>query len=106
VLEANGVIVSPSLEKGALVEKQGLTDTDAVTGNFFAFDIQTSVDALQEELHRTLLPLCAASAHSVLGGRRFRTDPGRVTHGLAPMRRVRGSFHGHALQQPTPAKRA
>ena len=75
VVEAHRVVISPAFEVDPLVEEQGLADTDAVTGDFFAFNIQASLDALQKKMHRALLPSCAAAALRVLVGRRRHTEP-------------------------------
>jgi hypothetical protein len=44
--ESRGIVVAPSLEICAGAEEQGLADADTVTGDFFAFDIQASLDSL------------------------------------------------------------
>jgi hypothetical protein len=100
VFEAHGVVTSPALEMGPLVEEQGLADADAVAGDFFAFDIQTSVDALQKKMHRTLLPLRAAAPLRVVGGWRRRTEPCGCVRSPAQLRRVRGRFYRHAAWPP------
>jgi hypothetical protein len=51
MLESGGIVVAPSFETGAVAEEQGLAGAGAVTGDFFTFDIQASVDPLEEELH-------------------------------------------------------
>jgi hypothetical protein len=101
VLKADGVVTAPALKVDPLVEEQGLADTDAMTGDFFAFDIQASLDALQKKMHRTVLPLCATSAFRVACGCRSRAEPGWGTCEQAPLRRVGGSFHGC---NPTPPR--
>jgi hypothetical protein len=46
VLEADGVVVAPSPEVLGVRELDGLLGSQPAPGDFFAFDIQTSCDAL------------------------------------------------------------
>jgi hypothetical protein len=49
VLEADGVVVAPSLEVLGVCELDRLVRSQSAPGNIFSFDIETSRNALQEE---------------------------------------------------------
>jgi hypothetical protein len=46
VLEADGVVVAPSLEVLSVRELDGLLRSQPTPGDFFSFDIETSFNAL------------------------------------------------------------
>jgi hypothetical protein len=83
MLESGGVVVAPSLEVRAVGEEQGLAGADAVTGDFFAFDIQASVDPLEEELHFAMRAPRIRSTHGVVRAFLARLRPGRPGRGSA-----------------------
>ena len=67
VLEANGVSVAPSVELGGVDEPEGLHGPKTAPGDFFAFDIETSCNALKEEPH--LASTALRTQHSGIVGR-------------------------------------
>jgi len=46
VLEADGIVIAPSLEALCVRELDGLLGSQPSPGDFFAFDIETSCNAL------------------------------------------------------------
>ena len=62
MLEAGRFVVAPSFEVSTVDEKERLAGARAVVGDFFAFDIQTSAGALEEESDLAVKPTCVGAA--------------------------------------------
>ncbi len=57
VLEADGIVIAPSSEAVGAGEDEGLHGLKSTLGHIFAFDIETSVDALEKELDPTSMAM-------------------------------------------------